>query len=180
MDLGDALTWNSVGTGVRIGGQIFTGIAQLQAGAQAAQAAAFTAAQLRQNAGQALAASQRDAYGAQKQTDYVLSRALAVAAASGGGASDPGVVNLMAEITAQGAYKQSVALYQGQEKARMMELQAQGAEFEGDSKEAAATGAAIGSGLGAASSLASGMARDASLLQRFGGGGPKAGFGEVD
>lgn len=172
MELGDALTWNTVGTGVRIGGSLFGAFQNLSYGEQAQDAAAFQAAQLRQNAGQALAQAQRDAYFEQRKTDYVMSAALASAAASGGGASDPTVVNILSQISAEGAYRKASALYGGEDRSRMFKLQADSAEYAGEAANTAAIGRAIGSGIDAAASLAGGMQKEASLFQRFAGKGP--------
>ncbi len=91
--------------------------------------AGFQADQLRTNAGQAQAAAQREAIDIDRQVQLNASRALAVAASSGGGASDPTVVNLIAQSAADGAYRKAVALYEGDEQARAMRLDAAGVEI---------------------------------------------------
>jgi hypothetical protein len=147
-----------LGTAMSVGGAVAGGI-------EARQAAGFQADQLRINAGQAQASAQRSAIDIDRQTQMVVSRALAVAAASGGGASDPTVVNMIAQDAAEGAYRKAVALYQGDDAARGMKMQADAKEHEG--AQSLVTG-----GLSGASNLLTGMSRQASLYQRFGGGGP--------
>ena len=120
-------------------GAMIGGLSHLQFGMQAQQAAQFQAAQLRSNAGQAQASAQRSAFDVDRQSQYVASAALASAAASGGGASDPTVLNLMARNAGEFAYRKSVALYQGEDRARAMNMQADAKEFEGGNTKANST-----------------------------------------
>lgn len=95
-------------------------------------AAQFEAQQGEVNAGTAIAVSQRAAEEQRRQGRYAASRALAVAAASGGGASDPTVVRLISQTKGEAAYRASVALYEGEAKARTMRLQALAGNLSGD------------------------------------------------
>jgi hypothetical protein len=140
----------------------------IQQGQQSQHASEFQADQLRQNGGQAQASSQRTAAEIDRQTQMVVSRSLAVAAASGGGASDPTVVNLIAQNAAEGAYRKAVALYNGDEANRGDQAQASAREYEG--KSAKVSGYVAG-----ASNLLSAGAKSASLFQRFGSGAPGRG-----
>lgn len=163
---------NQAGTYLEAGGAIAGALSHLDYARRAQKALQFQAAQMRQNAGQAMAAAQRDAYSVEREAEYTASHALAVAAASGGGASDPTVVSLMARNAAEMAYRKQLALYEGQETARSMETGARAREFEAANAKSEGTRAAIASSYGAGTSLLRGYARDASLLQRFGGDGP--------
>lgn len=163
---------NSVGTGIEAAGSIIGGLSHIEFGQQAQQASEFQAAQLRQNAGQAQASAQHQAYDVDRQAQYTASSALATAAASGGGASDPTVVNLIARNAGEFAYRKSVALYQGDDKARLLNLQADAKEFEGSNTAANSNMVGMSQMFAAGTSLLKGSARDSSLLQRFGGGGP--------
>ena len=156
-----------------VGAALLSALTQLQAGSQARDALNYQAQQLRANAGQAQASAQRQAYDIGRQGEILASNALARAAASGGGASDPSIVNLIARNAGESAYRQAVALYGGNDEARMMRMQAQGKEFEGQQAMRNGVENAIATGYGARATLMKGMARDASLFQRFGGGGPK-------
>ena len=167
-----ALAMNAVGGGISAGAGVIGGLSQIMAGIQADKAAGYRATQLRQNADAAQAVGTRQAYDVGRQTDMVQSRALAVAAASGGGASDPGVVTLMANTAAEGAYRKALALYNGQDKARSLEMEADSVAYEG---KVAKRNALIGGALqmvGGGSSLLASRARGNSLYQRFSGGGP--------
>jgi len=120
-------------------------------------AAKFEADQENQQAVQTVAASQRTAFLVDRQTQLVQSRALAVAAASGGGASDPTIMNIIANIGGEGSYKKAVALYEGEETARQLRLKAQADLISGEiggsetaaqarSTEIGGTGAILSSG----------------------------------
>lgn len=108
---------------------------QGKAGIEAAKRRAILkeneAVQAEQNAGQAIAAAQRVRDEQTRQATLVASRAQAVAAASGGGASDATVVNLISRIKGEGAYRGMVAVYQGEEQARKLRLVASTKRYEG-------------------------------------------------
>jgi hypothetical protein len=112
----------------------------------------------------------------QRRTDLLASRALAVAAASGGGASDPTVVNTIAGIAQEGAYRKAVALYRGDEEARKLTMQAEAAEFEGENRAFSERLTGTGGFIRAGTNLVSDMARESSLLKKYGGDGPKLDF----
>lgn len=82
------------------------------------------AAQIEAQAGLERASSQRQAMDEKRQARLAASRGLAVAAASGAGADDPTVVNLLAGIEGEGEYRALSALYSGEESARGMEAEA--------------------------------------------------------
>lgn len=169
------LDLNAIGGAVDAFGQATGGISHVMFGIQARQAAQFQAAQLRQNANSAEAASQRSAFDIDRQTQFITSRALAVAAGSGGGASDPSVVRLIARDAGEGAYQKQLALYGGTDRARLDLEQADAKTFEGKTTmlNSAEVGAAAYAG--GATNLLKSRAKGASLLQRFGGDGPQIG-----
>lgn len=108
---------------------------QLQAGQQRKAAAEFEANVLESNATQRIAIAQRDMFDAQRTTRLVQSRAQAVAAASGGGATSPTALTVMGAMAKEGAYNASRALYSGEEAARGMRLQAFEKRAEGEFAE---------------------------------------------
>ena len=115
----------------------FKAVMDYSAGRRAQRTADFKAEQLDQAAGQSRAVSQRKAGEARRRARYTESRALALAAASGGGASDPTVVNIMAGIAGEGEMAAGAALYEGEERARGLEMGATAARMEGaDAKRA--------------------------------------------
>ncbi len=170
------------GAALDTGSKLLAGYSDITAGNQAAEAGDFRAAQLRQMAGQAQAGAQRSAFFEDRQARYVASHALAAAAASGGGASDPSVINIMAGIAQEGAYRQQLALYQGDEKAQAMNLHADAAQYEGESRQVAGWLAGAGDFMKAGASLQrndkrvpnllGGMSGGSSMFSRFGGNGP--------
>lgn len=132
----------------------------------------FEAEEAEKQAGQVLAISQQQAREEQRQGRYVASRALAVAAASGGGVSDPTIVNLIAKGKGEATYRANVALYQGEAKARQLRLQALGGNLSGDW--------AIANGLRTEeqydyAAVGSALKGGASLYARYGMNGPGRG-----
>jgi hypothetical protein len=123
------------------------------------------AAQMNQQAGQERAVAQRNAYAQQKNTEYALSRAQAVAAASGGGADDPTVGKVESDIAGQGEYNSLTALYSGEEKARGLEYGAQNKLLEGESAHDSGV-------IGGVTTLLSSAAKGASMYSNYGNGGP--------
>lgn len=119
-------------------------------------------AQLQQQAGQSRAEGQLRAVQERRSARYVQSRALAVAAASGAGASDPTVVNLISDIAGEGEFRALTSLYEGESAGNKMEY---GAKIRRREGKAAATSSA----LNAAGTLLSGSS---SWAAKYGGGGP--------
>ena len=149
-----------MGSFMSASGSLAAGRAARTAGAQQQAASEFESAQLEQQAGQAIAASQRVAADRAREGRLVQSRALAVAAASGGSASDPTVMRIIANINGEATYRQALALYQGDDKARQLLMGADAKRFEGavaaqsgKAKQSAYRMAAAGSALAGAGSL---------------------------
>lgn len=151
-------------------GNMGAGSAARRAGEAQKTEADYEATQLEQNAGQATAAAQRQAMEERRRAALQVSRGVAVAAAGGGATSDPTVQKLLADISGEGAYRASVDLYQGEEKARQLRMGAAAKRYEGDvalrGGEDKQTAYTYG-GLGA---LATGAA---GLYGKYGMGGPK-------
>lgn len=151
-------------------GNMKAGSAANTAGQRAKQAADYQALQMDQNAGQAIAASQRQAMEERRRSALLVSRGIAVAAASGGGVSDPTVTRLLDDIAGEGAYRASVDLYQGEERARALRMGAEAKRFEGDVAAEGGRSKENAYSLAAAGGLAS---AGASLYGKYGMGGPK-------
>lgn len=115
----------------------------------------FRARLYTQQAGLAIAASQRTSMEARRQAKLVESRALAVAAASGTDASSTGVMNVIANIAGEGAYRSAVALYEGRERAKQLEIEGVMAEYSGDTAMFAAKSRAAANEMQAASTIMS-------------------------
>jgi hypothetical protein len=84
-----------------------------------------SAKQLERNADNAIGAGQRKMLAERRNKELVASRALALAAASGADATSPGIVDIIADIEGEGAYRESVALYEAEQQATDMREEAQ-------------------------------------------------------
>lgn len=141
-----------------------------RAGAARAQVTAeFNAWNLERQAGIALALAQREAMEERRLGDIAASRALAVAAASGGGVQDPTIVRLLASTKGEAAYRASVALYEGEERGRQLRHEATferigGAEALAEGKARSRAYTLQGLGTAARGGV--------SLYAKYGGGGP--------
>lgn len=109
--------------------------------------------QLDAQAGLERATSQRKAMEERRQGRLASSRTLALAAASGGGADDPSVVNTMADIAGEGEYRALTALYEGDESASSMEAEAAAKRRGAKSVKTAGAIKAAGSIISAGSTL---------------------------
>lgn len=116
------------------------------AAASAAKAAAkneqavaeYRAIQLRRRAGAERAGSQRQAIEEYRRSRLAQSQARAVAAASGGGVTDPSVTKILGDLGGEGEYNALTALYAGEDAARGLEDQARASIYEGDAAVAGA------------------------------------------
>jgi len=170
-----------IGGALSIGGTLLSAKGQRDAGQAAVKqaeqtaknemiAAEFEARQAEYLAGQAIAVSHREAFEQRKMAALMASRALAVAAGSGAGASDPTVVDIIGNIYAEGAYRSALAMYEGEEEARSLGVAAQARRLSGKSGASAALSqgksVAKASNLNMFSTLLSG---GASFLDNYGG-----------
>lgn len=167
------LNQGTIGAATSVAGTLFEvgGAGMAAEGAKAAaarrQAAlGFEAEQLRVQAGQSVAAAQHAAREQRRQADLLQSRAIAVAAASGGGVSDPTVVNILGKIAGEGAYRAGLAIYEGEERARTLRMGAAARDYEGALAIEAGDLAADAYGMQAGASLFKGTS---SLFSKYGG-----------
>lgn len=107
-------------------------VSSVKQGQDAAQQAEANALQLRNQANADSAAAQRSAINSRKQAEYAMSRGQALAAASGAGATDPTVVNLLSGIAGEGEYRALTSLYEGDTAAGNANAQATAAVNEGN------------------------------------------------
>lgn len=136
-----------------IGGKLVEGVGSIVGGNSQAKQLKSEAKQLERNAGLERATSQRQSIEERRQAELASSRALALAAASGGGADDPTVVNTIADIEGEGEYRALTALYNGDQSARGMEDEAAARRKEAKNIKRASIFKAVGSVLSAGSSL---------------------------
>src|SRR5690606_1168127 len=103
-------------------GLLAEGDALEASGRAAEQAAIFEARQMRTQAGQEQAVSQRAAEERMREAGLLMSRAQAVAAASGGGALDPTVLRIIGGLAAEGELAAATEQYNDDERARQLKL----------------------------------------------------------
>lgn len=146
-------------------GSIFSAYGAVEQGKQARinaerqrVAADFAARQAERDAGLSIALSQRVALEERRKGDVLASRALAVAAASGGGASDPSVVNILTQTQGTAAYNAAIAHYEGESRARQLRMQAAVSRVTGADAIVAGVNSDISAKLTAAGHLARGFA----------------------
>lgn len=108
----------TLATIAQIGGTILSGIGALQSLSGGNQQAKGIQAAAVQAAGQERAKSQYAAQEQRRQAALVSSRARAVAGASGGGATDPTIVDITSELAGEGEYRALTAMYEGEDRAR--------------------------------------------------------------
>lgn len=157
------------GTVMSLVGTFQSASAQKAAGAAQQQQNEYVAAQQRQQAGQERAAAQRRSSEARRQGDLAQSRATAVAAASGGGALDPSVIDTIGDLQTNSEYDALNALYEGEDRARSLEMGADIKQYEGRQAKKAGN-------IAATSTMFSGIGQTAgSFYDRYGGTGPKTG-----
>lgn len=124
-----------LGTALEAGGTILG--ANSSAAALEAQrpydmlSAAYRAQSLKYAADESRAASQRQAFALGQQKDQALSRARAVAAASGAGATDTTVGNIEAGLENQGEFQKAMAIFAGENRARGLEDESRNALIAG-------------------------------------------------
>lgn len=136
-----------------IASTLVSAVGTIAAGNAADNAAQYEAEQLESRAGQERAAAQRRAIEQRRQARLVQSRQQAAAAASGAGASDPTVVDLMTGAEGEGEYRALLELYEGEERARGATVAANVRRFEGKQAKTASYIGAAGTILGGASTF---------------------------
>jgi hypothetical protein len=154
-----------VGTALQYSAQRKAAKAERSAADSRQHSADVEAAHMDQQATLSVAAAQRQMLEERKQARLLESRALAVAAASGAGASDNTVVNIISNIAAEGAHRSAIALYEGKERARQLQVGAQIRREGGDLQAEYGRQAAKAHEIGSIGTLFSGAG---SLYARYG------------
>ena len=148
------------GTGMKAAGQMDVGQAVRQTGEAQQRAAEYQAQQLTTNAGQAQAVAQRAAMEEIRKSMLLQSRAIAVSAASGGGALDPTVMALVSGLSKEGQLAAETQIYGGEERARSMREQAKATRYEGAQRAEAGRTYEKVSRMSAGTTLLSGALKD--------------------
>lgn len=132
----------------------------------------FEAQQLEAEATQSRGVGLRAAQDEILKAKLVNSTALARAAASGAGASDPTVMAILARTAGEGAYRSAVAMYEGEAQARLDMMRAAALRFEGATAASdAETASRLATG-GAAATLLTGGLKALSMYDKY-WSGPK-------
>lgn len=105
-------------------------------------------------AGEERAASQRAAIEKRSETDRMMSRQKALAAAGGAGVVNPSILDIYGETAQQGEYNAQTELYGGESRARGQLDQAALARAKGKAAVKGATLTALGQGAAGVSSAA--------------------------
>jgi hypothetical protein len=129
---------STIGTVASVGGTLLSAKAGADNAAYQEAVDRANAVALTQKANQDAASGEQVAIARQRQTQLALSRGQAVAAASGGGATDPTVLDVEGQVAGQGTYNALSGLYQGQAAARSDTEQAGIDLFKAQNTEAGA------------------------------------------
>lgn len=140
-------------TMMMVGSTVLTAAGQYSAGKTEEKRAKLEARQMEEQGKAEIASAQRAGFEQERQGERKASRMLALAAASGGGASDPTVINLMANLAGETQYRKAVEFYEGGERQRQLKYQADVRRYEGKEAKRAGKMAAFTTLLSGGSSL---------------------------
>jgi hypothetical protein len=148
-------------------GALARGDAAALIGQRRKAAAEFEADQLDIEAAQSRSAGMHLAQEEARKTLLINSAALARAAASGAGASDPTVIHLLTQNAGVGAHRAAMAMYQGEAQARVDRARAIASRFEGETAELDAGAAQKAARYTATSTLMSGGLKTLSMYEKY-------------
>jgi hypothetical protein len=138
----EAATLYLVGTGIQAG-------AKVGAGMHALDASRFNAAALERQAAGERAAGQRTAFERRREADLVISRQIALGAASGA-PTGPSLLDIIGDTAARGEYQAQGEMYTAEARARNLQDRANIARWEGRNAFTGSILEAVGSiGIGA-------------------------------
>lgn len=137
-----------------LAGSAISAFGTIAAGNAQAAAAEYQAKQADINASQENAAAQRKAEAEKIKTTRFISSQKAAAGVSGGTTADPSTTTQMGLAQQEGSFRQLATLYEGKEKARQWETQAQADRIEAENAKQAAMIGAAGTLVGGVSSWA--------------------------
>jgi hypothetical protein len=164
---------STTGTLLGLAGAGMSAMSSIQQGKNAQSAAEANQRNLNAQAIQDGAVGQRSAINERRKAGLMLSRAQAVAAASGGGPLDE---NLMTGILEEGERAAGFQQYTATERAKGLQYQGDIGRYEADNTMAAAKTQAIGTLLGAAGKAGS-SASKSGLFDRFAPASPSDSLG---
>ncbi len=141
MSAGGALS-----TAVSVGSTLLGLAGSMAQGRAMKDAAKAEQAQLDYSAGQAEASAQREAIEERRKADLLVSRGIAVGAASGAGTS--GISGILQDIAGRGEEAAGAAMYEGTEKAKEMRYRGAVGVTEASQKARSTTLSAVGQAAG--------------------------------
>lgn len=163
-----------LGPSLEIGSTLLKGGAQISRGyaeqaiAKRRQAAdEFEAKQQEQSAEESVGAGMRNAQDEVLRAKYVNSLALARAAASGAGASDPTVMAVLSKTAGEGAYRSALAMYEGEAQARLDRMKATALRYEGETSVQDAAAAQRAENIGALGTFLTGGVKTISMFDKY-------------
>jgi hypothetical protein len=159
-----------------IGGVLSAGmsaISTIAGGAAQNKQAKYQARVLQQQADQEKASANREAQKKRSETEFLMSRQQALAAASGGGASDPTILDLMGDTAAEGEVQAKEVQYGGDVRATDLQNQASFIRHRGKAAKSGAMMTAMGTIAGSGLSLAGKYGDFGSSSSTYSGGGSK-------
>lgn len=160
-------------------------VGQYMGGRAEKKSALEDAKALRKRAGQTRATAQRASIEERRDAKYLMSRARALAAASGGGVSDPSIVNILGDIEAEGEYNALARMYEGETAAQSDIVAARARRSEGNAAMNAAyfgmaASAAKGyAGAGGGTPRSATTGSGTTFASKYGGGGISSGFRSI-
>ena len=157
-------------------GTLAAGSAAARSGKAQQQAMNFRAQQEQQAAQESRAVGQRGAMESRRQGDLALSTLQARAAAGGGNAADPTVLNLGGNIAGRSEYDALFNMYRGENKARGLEDTAMGDRMTGDALSAEGAAKQNASYLSAGGTIIGSIG---SAYKNYLPGAPPPGSGEI-
>jgi len=164
-------------TALAAGGTLMGGAAAADAGARGQQAQEFKAQQEEMAAQESRAGAQRAAMESRRKGTFLQSTLQARAAASGGGADDPTVLNLGGDIAARSEYDALFDMYKGENRARGLEDQAMASRLTGDALKAEGEAKRTASYLSADGTIIGGAGSAYRTYNRLPTYDPRTGYG---
>ena len=148
-----------VGIGLQVGSKLAGGGIAMSEGRRAGEVADYRAGAMDQQATAERATAQRRRFETERETAKVQSTQRAVAAASGGGATSPTILDLMGDTAKRGAYLADLDTFAGEERAKGLETQAKITRMEGEAARKRGRNAFFGSILDAGATGLTGYGR---------------------
>ncbi len=145
-----------VGSLVSAAGAVSQGLAQKRAGKVAQRMGDYEALGYERNAAAAEAGAQAQAFERQRDTDELISKQVAEAAASGGGVENPTILDIVGRTAQRGSYLTRSELYQGESRAAGLRDEAAASRYRGKVARAEGKSAMAQSILGAVGDVAGG------------------------